>query len=625
MKLNKSNIENPIDILKNIREKIDLDAQNWQDPQQDLKEKKFDSYEEYFRFLYCYCGEEFIKQKIEIDLIKNLDDEEDLKDSDLEEEYLFEYAKHNFLLYKKNDGKAAIVVDILSERLFDFLDKNIINNERFNDLEIDLVLGYKNQILDKINQYFRIDLMKSSVQSCDKDIYCPSALDFRPSSRNSIFFLAVFLIAFLFLSIKSLFFSIFVITTSNIIYLIPSFYKFFLGIIPEEIEKETLQDQKPNLSKPIYTILLPILFEEKLVIDQLISRVKKINYPLHQLDIKILLEEGDFQTKNILNQIKLEYNFDVIVIPDGSKYLHPQTKARASNYGLRFARGDYLTIYDADNAPNPNQIQDAITHFIENQKLISIQYALYPYNNDENLLTKCYSMEFDLWYKVFIKKQAQLNLPINLGGTSNHFKMINLIHNMWDPYNVTEDADLGIRFYLQGHHNDGIKIISDKHLETKEEAPITLEALIKQRSRWIKGFIQTFFVHFKNYEEDDKWRFRHWLFLFIGSPILSNLLIMPVLFEFFLISFLHKGFSAISILGGFSIVVFLIYYALNVSMMYLNLDKISYKSSGAIFFFPIYSIILNVIASYKALWQLFSKPFKWEKTQHGITQIFNKE
>lgn len=192
----------------------------------------------------------------------------------------------------------------------------------------------------------------------------------------------------------------------------------------------------------------------------------------------------------------------------------PRTKPKALNYAMQYCRGKYVVIYDAEDRPDADQLLKAVIAFDELPKeYVCLQAKLNFYNENENLLTKLFSIEYCLWFKYLLKGLSLMDLPVTLGGTSNHFKVDALQKiGFWDAYNVTEDADLGIRLYSFGYKVHMI----DSY--TLEESPIDIISWIKQRSRWIKGFIQTFLVFLAQKDKYKRFKFYQitTIFIFIG-------------------------------------------------------------------------------------------------------------
>ena len=402
-------------------------------------------------------------------------------------------------------------------------------------------------------------------------------------------------------------------------------YKIFLAIIALFLKTEYDIPKLEKLSEknfPIYTILIPLYDEKYAVLKQLFENISKIDYPKHKLDIKILLESDDVATIAAIKSLNLPNYFVFIYVPSGV----PRTKAKACNYGLKFARGEYLTLYDAEDKPDPYQLKIALATFLENpdSNLGCLQSRLNFYNSNENWLTRMFTIEYTYWFDMLLPALEYLGTPIPLGGTSNHFNVAVLRDiDAWDPYNVAEDADLGVRLQRLGYQTRVIPTT------TYEEANCQLINWIKQRTRWIKGYMQTYIVHMRNPYK--LWRalgtrgfigFQ----LFIGGTILSNLsnLLLWVIFFFLLMPSPYSlGYlfpKSIIFLAWCNFIIG------TLGIIFLNLLGIlrrqKYEFFLVAFTAPAYWLLMSV-ASYRALYQLFFNPSYWDKTQHGISKIYD--
>jgi len=218
--------------------------------------------------------------------------------------------------------------------------------------------------------------------------------------------------------------------------------------------------------------------------------LRNIDYPLSKLDIKLILEDDDEETIAAAKNLNLESMFEIIRVPVSL----PKTKPKACNYALNFARGELVTIYDAEDKPERDQLKKAVIAFRKAPKNTAvIQARLNYFNANENWLTRMFTLEYSLWFDFYLPALEALKIPIPLGGTSNHFKLRILKDvNAWDPYNVTEDADLGVRL-TQLNYRVGVV-----NSTTYEEATNRFGNWIRQRSRWIKGYMQTYLVHMRH-------------------------------------------------------------------------------------------------------------------------------
>lgn len=407
----------------------------------------------------------------------------------------------------------------------------------------------------------------------------------------------------------------------NIFYLFTMISKIlFFGIgIKARKEINHIHKSLPEIDNselPIYSILVPIYKEKKKTLKKLLSSINNIDYPDSKLDIKLIVETDDFETVEIIKELKPKSNFQIIRVP----YSEPRTKPKACNYALQYCTGEYVTIYDAEDIPDPQQLRRVLAVFnSSDQNLACVQARLNYFNRGENLLTGLFSIEYASWFDYMLYGLKKLDLPIPLGGTSNHFK-INKLRALyaWDPYNVTEDADLGIRLSFA---NLKVEVIDSL---TQEEAPISIKAWMMQRSRWIKGYIQTFFVHNKNPAKTIKKlgikRFTGFVF-FVGAPFIVFLTV-PIMFvimgiDFLMGSVLPAWLYAIALVNlylGIAVHLFISAHVINNNKWYDNIiPAIS---------FPFYWL-LHYIASFYAVYELIKKPHHWNKTEHGLSIYTN--
>ncbi|WP_127901704.1 glycosyltransferase family 2 protein [Solirhodobacter olei] len=368
---------------------------------------------------------------------------------------------------------------------------------------------------------------------------------------------------------------------------------------------------------PIYTVLVP-MFREPDVLPILVSALRKLDYPTARLDIKIVLEEGDTETIDAAVALGLEGIFEIIRVPPSQ----PQTKPKACNYALRFARGEYLVIYDAEDKPEPDQLKKVVAAFREAPDNIGcIQCRLNYYNRNENWLTRLFTLDYSLWFDLMLPGLERLGIPIPLGGTSNHFKMDVLRElRAWDPFNVTEDADLGIRMTQKGY---GVRLVDST---TYEEANVSQGNWIRQRSRWIKGYMQTFLVHTRRpihlVRTIGPLGVLGFVF-FIGGTMLSGLLnpVFWALFAFWAVTgttaFDQIFPPAILYMALFNLLIgngVLIFLMMLAPFRRKWLELVPYSVTV-----PWYWALMSV-AAWKGAWQLLTRPFYWEKTTHGLSK-----
>jgi cellulose synthase/poly-beta-1,6-N-acetylglucosamine synthase-like glycosyltransferase len=373
----------------------------------------------------------------------------------------------------------------------------------------------------------------------------------------------------------------------------------------EELEENEL---------PVYSILVPVYKESK-VIGSLVKALKKLDYPKNKLDIILLFEENDKETLDAAKLEKPPVTWRFLTLPHSI----PQTKPKALNYGLQFSRGKYLTIYDAEDIPEPDQLKKAVMAFKNHpENYVCFQAALNYYNEKENILTKMFTIEYSGWFDCMLPGLFREKLPIPLGGTSNHFDIHKLRElGAWDPYNVTEDADLGIRASALGYK---VGVIEST---TYEEANSQIKNWIRQRSRWLKGFMLTSLVHNRHPLQTIKSiGLKNWLAynLLIGGTPFTNLL-NPIMW----VTFIYSLFGPIDNLVNPPLLLYISMFNLVVGNALAIMIGVVGVLPRKKYYLMLYALLaplywaLQSIATYKALWQLVTRPHYWEKTEHGIS------
>jgi cellulose synthase/poly-beta-1,6-N-acetylglucosamine synthase-like glycosyltransferase len=380
-----------------------------------------------------------------------------------------------------------------------------------------------------------------------------------------------------------------------------------------EIAARALKDDE----LPVFTVLVP-MFREARMLPGLADALRKLDYPLGKLDIKLVLEAEDEETIEVARTLGLEGVFEVIRVPPSQ----PQTKPKACNFALRFARGEYLVIYDAEDRPEADQLRKVVETFRRSPPTTAcLQCRLNYYNASENWLTRMFTLDYALWFDLVLPGLERLGVPIPLGGTSNHFK-IDILRELrgWDPFNVTEDADLGIRLYQKGYR---VGVVDST---TFEEASCRASQWVRQRSRWIKGYMQTFLVHTRRplhmLRTTGLLGFLGFVF-FIGGTVLSGLL-NPI-FWLFYISWLVAIGIGFDLLFPQLLLFLSLFNLLAGNGAFIFLSMIAPIRRGWLGLIP-YSLtvfgywVLMSVAAYRALWQLIARPFYWDKTAHGVSR-----
>ncbi len=369
-------------------------------------------------------------------------------------------------------------------------------------------------------------------------------------------------------------------------------------------------DYASHAALPTYTILVP-LYREAAVLPSLVRGLGALDYPADLLDIKLVMEADDGDT--IAAARALATPFEIVEVPAGG----PRTKPKAANYALAFARGEYLVVYDAEDRPEPDQLKKAVATFrASSRRTACLQARLNFYNRDHNWLTRMFALDYALWFEALLPGLDRIGVPMPLGGTSNHFRTAVLRDiGGWDAFNVTEDADIGIRLSQLGYR------VSMLDSTTFEEAPITVGAWLKQRSRWLKGYMQTWLVHMRDPRRlVRRTGLRGFLAfqLFIGGGVAFALANPPLWIAFITALLLHwwtgtAGPGAFIPGAGLLATNILLTYMAVLAPRKRGWDELAPYGLTVIAYWGLVSA-----AGYRGIWQLITRPFFWEKTTHGV-------
>ncbi len=384
---------------------------------------------------------------------------------------------------------------------------------------------------------------------------------------------------------------------------------------------------------PVYTSLVP-LFREHRVVGQLVEALLALDYPRDKLDIKLIFEQEDEETLRAANLRNPPACFEFVVVPK----MMPQTKPKALNFALATARGQYVVVYDAEDRPQPDQLRKAVAVFAnaryahgeaeqkqqgDERPLACLQAGLNHYNPQENWLARQFTIEYTALFDGLLPALQRLDLPVPLGGTSNHFDTAILREiGGWDAFNVTEDADLGIRLARFGYRCNILRST------TYEEACCRPRDWVRQRTRWLKGWLQTYLVHMRRpFELFGQLGARGFagFQIILGAQVLS-LVIHPV----FLAFMIHEAFTGKlfnsphspfgTLFWTLAIANFVLGYGVAIWLGFATLKQRGYKALyWQLPFMPLYWLCMS-FAAFRALIHYVIKPFHWEKTEHGLGQ-----
>ncbi len=390
------------------------------------------------------------------------------------------------------------------------------------------------------------------------------------------------------------------------------------GAFVDWISREPSPDL-PDDQLPTYTIIAA-LYHEASSVDALLSAIERLDYPPEKLDVLIAVEADDRETRAALEARNSRLPVAVIPVPASG----PRTKPKALNVALPFARGSFVVIYDAEDRPDTNQLRRALQAFgAGGDELACVQARLCIDNTADSWLARLFTAEYAGQFDVFLPGIAALHLPLPLGGSSNHFRTETLRKaGGWDAYNVTEDADLGLRLARFGYRSG---VISST---TYEEAPARIGPWLRQRTRWFKGWMQTWLVHMR---EPRRLLGELGLTGFISFQlIVGGNALAALVHPLFMGGLIYSVASGSPMWRGDSLAVVILaaLYGTSVVIGYLTSAFLGWlglmrrgllATSWVLLLTPLHWLLLS-LAAWRALYQLIVAPYAWEKTEHGLAK-----
>jgi cellulose synthase/poly-beta-1,6-N-acetylglucosamine synthase-like glycosyltransferase len=376
---------------------------------------------------------------------------------------------------------------------------------------------------------------------------------------------------------------------------------------------------------PRYTVMAA-LYREAGMAEQLLRGLERLDWPVSLLDIKLVCEADDHQTIEALKALKPGPQFEIVEVPPHG----PRTKPKALTYALSAARGEFLAIYDAEDRPHPQQLREAYAHFRNAPaELGCLQAPLIITNVGQSWLSALFSLEYSGLFRGLLPMLGKTRMPLPLGGTSNHFRTAALkAAGGWDPYNVTEDADMGLRLYRLGYRADVIQ------RQTLEDAPILASVWMAQRSRWFKGWLQTWLVLMRDPRRliRDMGILPFLIFQLMVGGMLVSALLHPLILVFVgigAVTLLEAPTGAVSaqalslfILDSVNIIgSYLTFLGLGIGSMIDHEKRLLGRRWVAV---PLYWLMISH-AAWRAVLELYRKPFFWSKTPHTPREAAKKQ
>ncbi len=392
----------------------------------------------------------------------------------------------------------------------------------------------------------------------------------------------------------------------------------FVTMLADPVHRRRARPPDPDIAPhllhpPVVSILVP-LFREAEIAGRLVAHLSRLRYPPERLDVILLVEEDDGTTAAALRDTPMPPWMRAITVPRG----HPRTKPRALNYALSFARGEIIGIYDAEDRPDPNQIAQIVRRFDEVPRDVAcLQGRLDYYNSDHNMMARLFTVEYASWFRVLLPGVQRMGLFVPLGGTTLFLRRGALEEvGGWDAHNVTEDAELGLRLARAGYRTELVDTT------TFEEANAAIVPWVRQRSRWLKGYLITWATAMRR--PAALWRdLGPWRFLGLQAQMLSAVLgffLAPLLWSLVLAPFVAHPLDAVLSpsgylwLGAFMMLSLVLSVAVSVHACAApHLRHLRPRAPLVEFYYT-----LGTFAAWIGALELMANPFFWAKTRHGV-------
>ena len=365
---------------------------------------------------------------------------------------------------------------------------------------------------------------------------------------------------------------------------------------------------------PVITLLIPLMHED-VTLRALLDALARSSYPKERLDAIFILEAGDTRTPLAFAQLDMPPWARVVTAPPDAL----RTKPRAMNFALDLARGEIVGIYDAEDRPEPGQLMQVAAHLARAPADVAcVQGYLDFYNTRQNWLSRCFAVEYAVWFRVLLTGVQRLGMPVPLGGTTVFFRRAALeAVGAWDAHNVTEDADLGMRLARHGYRCEMVATT------TWEEANCRPRAWVRQRSRWLKGYAMTWVTHMRRpaalWRELGPMGFLGFQLILLGG--LTAYLAAPVFWALWL-GALGLGLPVLAAGPIWAWGAFFAAMAIGQAVMLAVALRAVWTPGRRHLALTVPSLVLywplGALAAWRAVGELFLAPFHWAKTEHGL-------
>lgn len=426
----------------------------------------------------------------------------------------------------------------------------------------------------------------------------------------------------------------------SVIWAVINIYGIFPLIVYRISQKKSrrLQYNLPE-KLPKITILVPA-YHEANVLPICMEHIFKVDYPKKLIEVIVLVEMADLETIESAKELKKKYSIRHLRIEESEL---PQGKPRALNFGLLHAKGDIIGVIDAEDVIDKRLLKEVVS--VINSGYDVVQGVLDMINDRSGWKNMHLRGEYTHWYRSVVPALVSAKLPVPLSGTTNFFKReVILKMKGWDPYNLTEDFDIGMRLY-NSHKKVGLVFdkvkerevgslfkgqysIAMMHSVTREESPISFLSWLKQRTRWQRGKIQTLKKMIRESKENGvQLRFNTIMVSFL--PHAGPINLTGVLLSFYALASSFSIPSWLSVIFIFNMIMVIYYCIAQAHGYYIAVHKNRHhRLRNAIIVgvtTPIYWIMLWIADIRTMKHEYVNKKVFWEHTAHsGVHMKYTK-
>lgn len=229
-----------------------------------------------------------------------------------------------------------------------------------------------------------------------------------------------------------------------------------------------------NSFVPLCSIIIPARNEEGVIKDTILSCLAQT---YRNIEVIVVCHNCDDDTYEETSQVRDSRVHAVELVTKEAG------KGIALNHGVQASKGQYLLILDGDGKLNERFLEDALPMFLEGKEIAAVQGRYIPSNRNFNFVTRMLSLEGDLWSTPYMTLRMLLGRRTPLGGTGYIVRRDVLAEVGGFANHLVDDYELSFRFLRKG-----FKILFAPLSINYDEKPATVDIMIKQRARWVKGF-----------------------------------------------------------------------------------------------------------------------------------------